>query len=111
MLVESPVDALMTPPPTTDPHPSREKPPESSRLRQRLHEIVFEADTPGGKLFDVVLLVLICLSVVAVCLESVRAIRVGYGGILRVAEWVFTVLFSIEYAVRLCNDRDAVRST
>jgi voltage-gated potassium channel len=52
-------------------------------------------------LFDIVLLIAIGLSVVAVCLESVRAIRVEYGNTLRIAEWVFTILFSIEYVVRL----------
>jgi voltage-gated potassium channel len=102
MLVESSVKDLMTSRlRTTEPDPAREKPQASSQLRQRLHEIVFEADTPEGKFFDVVLLIAICLSVIAVCLESVRAIRVEYGNILRVAEWVFTILFSIEYGVRL----------
>lgn len=70
-------------------------------LRERLHEIVFEADTPAGKVFDVVLLVLILLSVFAICLESVPDIGRRYGTPLRVLEWAFTALFTLEYVVRL----------
>ncbi|MEN8801059.1 MAG: hypothetical protein ABF297_03690, partial [Thiogranum sp.] len=47
--------------------------------RHRMHEIIFEADTPSGKLFDVILLLAISLSVVAVILESVQSIRSIYG--------------------------------
>jgi voltage-gated potassium channel len=94
---------------STDPHPAREKPSPGSKFRERLHEVVFEAETPGGKFFDVVLLVAICLSVAAVCLESVRSIRENYGVVLRVAEWVFTVLFSIEYVLRLIAVRRPLR--
>ncbi len=76
--------------------------------RRRLHEVIFEADTPAGKAFDVALLVAIVLSVTAVCLESVAAIRAAWGPELRVAEWVFTILFSIEYLLRLlCVGRPA----
>ncbi len=69
--------------------------------RQRLHEIIFEADTPAGKAFDVGLLVAIVLSVVAVCLESVADIRLRYGPTLRAIEWGFTILFTVEYVLRL----------
>ncbi len=54
----------------------------SSNLKARLHEIIFEADTPAGKAFDVVLLILIVLSVVAVMLESVASISARYGTLL-----------------------------
>lgn len=70
-------------------------------LRERLHEIVFEADTRAGKAFDVVLLVLIVLSVAAICLESVPDIARRHGATLRALEWAFTGLFTLEYAVRL----------
>lgn len=70
-------------------------------LRERLHEIVFEADTPTGKAFDVVLLVLILGSVLAICLESVPEIGRHHGAELRTLEWVFTALFTFEYVVRL----------
>ena len=69
--------------------------------RERLHEIIFEADTPVGKAFDVALLWAIALSVLAVMLESVRSVREGYGDALRAAEWVFTILFTVEYVLRM----------
>ncbi len=69
--------------------------------RRRLHTVIFEADTPGGKLFDVVLLVLIVLSVLAAMLDSVVSIAERYHELLLTAEWVFTVLFTVEYVLRL----------
>ena len=69
--------------------------------RQRIHEIVFEADTPAGRAFDLALLVSIVASVIAVLLESVEAIRLEHGAWLRAAEWFFTGLFTLEYLVRL----------
>ena len=69
--------------------------------RARLHEIIFEADTPAGKVFDILLILSISASVVAVMLESVSAIGSRYGEILYAAEWVFTIIFSIEYILRL----------
>lgn len=75
--------------------------PAESRWRANLHEWIFEADTRAGKAFDVVLLVLICLSVTAVCLESVQTVRLRYGTMLRAAEWAFTILFTIEYFLRM----------
>lgn len=81
-------------PPDDSPNPPRS-------LRERLYEIIFEAETPAGKQFDVWLLVLICLSVAAVMAESVAGIRQEWAFHLRVAEWVFTGLFTIEYALRL----------
>lgn len=72
-----------------------------SSWRKRLHEIIFYADTPLGKLFDVVLLWLILISVCAVMLESVQEIQQSYGPFLRGFEWFFTVIFSIEYVFRI----------
>ena len=69
--------------------------------RARLHELVFEADTPSGRIFDLVLLAAILLSVAAVCLESVRGIREAYGAELRLVEWTLTIAFTIEYGLRL----------
>jgi voltage-gated potassium channel len=69
--------------------------------RETLHEIIFEADTPAGKTFDVALLVAIALSVLAVSLETVASVEARIGPALRAAEWVFTGLFSIEYVLRL----------
>lgn len=75
--------------------------PGTAPWRAKLHEIIFEAETPGGKAFDFALLVAIVLSVVAVMLESVTSVRARYGAELRVAEWLFTGLFTIEYVLRL----------
>jgi voltage-gated potassium channel len=72
-------------------------------LKRRLHEIIFEADTPAGRAFDVALLVLIVLSIVAVALESVEDVRARIGGALIAIEWAVTVLFTIEYAMRLAS--------
>lgn len=69
--------------------------------RPRLYRIIFEADTPAGKAFDVALIALILLSVVAVLLDSVEAIRLAHGPLLRAAEWAFTVVFTVEYVLRL----------
>lgn len=74
-------------------------------LRQRIHEIIFEADSPAGKLFDAALLVLILASVVVVVLESVASIRTQYGTTLKVLEWGFTLLFTVEYLLRLVSVR------
>ena len=70
-------------------------------LKERLYIIIFEADTFAGKLFDVVLLVAILLSVLAVMLESVVDIKIHYGSLLYKIEWFFTILFSIEYLARI----------
>lgn len=72
-----------------------------SKIRDRIHEVIFEAETFWGKIFDVVLLVAIVLSVIAVMLESVVEIRVNYGKALYIAEWIFTILFTLEYIARL----------
>lgn len=81
--------------------------PEADRQRaawrHRLHEIIFEADTPAGKAFDVALLILIVASVLAVLLESVQEVQQRFGGVLRVAEWGFTIVFTVEYALRLLS--------
>jgi voltage-gated potassium channel len=69
--------------------------------REKLRIIIFEADTPAGKIFDVSLLIAIGLSVAAVMLESVVAIRAAYGWQLRTIEWLFTAIFTVEYILRL----------
>ncbi|MGV3503307.1 MAG: ion transporter [Adhaeribacter sp.] len=71
------------------------------RLRQQLYEIIFKADTPAGKAFDIVLLVVILASVLVVMLESVAALRGKYGPVFLVAEWFFTALFTLELVLRI----------
>lgn len=82
--------------PTPDPANARS-------WRARWHEIIFEADTPAGKAFDIALLVCIVLSVLAVSLESVASVRAEHGRTLRTVEWFFTGLFTLEYLARLAT--------
>ena len=77
--------------------------------RQQIHEIVFEADTPAGKLFDVVLIASIILSVVTVMFDSVADIHAAYGPLLLGIEWAFTLLFTLEYVLRLSSVCQPVR--
>ena len=69
--------------------------------KSKLHEIIYEADTPAGKLFDVVLLIVILLSIVLVMLESVDYIGSTYFSILNSLEWIITILFTLEYIARI----------
>ncbi len=71
--------------------------------RSRLSEIIFGTDTPAGKAFDVLLIWSILFSIVIVILESVHSIRNVYGGILYGIEWFFTIMFTIEYVLRLIS--------
>lgn len=71
--------------------------------KHRLHEIIYEADTSAGKLFDVVLLIAILASIVFVMLESVEPIQKQHGEFLNIAEWVITILFSVEYFLRIIS--------
>ena len=79
--------------------------PPGPTLRHRLYTVIFEADTPAGKAFDLALLALILLSIVAVMLESVAAYRQRFGPQLQAVEWAFTALFTVEYALRLFSVR------
>ncbi len=71
--------------------------------RRKIHEVIFEADTPLGKFFDVSLIVIILCSVFAVMLDSIIAVHKNHGELLRMAEWGFTALFAIEYIFRLIS--------
>ena len=74
---------------------------EESALRQRVREIIFEADTRAGKVFDVMLILCILASVMAVFLDTVPQIHEHFGPLLYAVEWGFTLLFTVEYALRL----------
>lgn len=71
--------------------------------RRRVHEIIFEADTPLGKLFDVSLLVAILISTIAVMLETVKEVEAEWGEELRILEWIITIFFSIEFIARIIS--------
>jgi len=70
-------------------------------LKSLLHEIIYEADTPEGKFFDVLLLFLILLSVFVVMLDSIDVFHENYRYLFDAIEWIITILFSIEYALRI----------
>jgi len=72
-----------------------------STWKSKLHEIIYEADTPAGKLFDVVLLIFILASIILVMLESVSSINNQYADFFNKAEWVITILFTLEYFGRI----------
>jgi voltage-gated potassium channel len=75
--------------------------PSKKSWRSKLYEIIYEADTPEGKLFDVVLLITIIASILLVMLESVNSIDRKYHDILNISEWIITILFSVEYIARI----------
>ncbi len=75
-------------------------------LRDRIRTVIFEAETRAGKAFDIALIVAILASVAAIFLDTIPSVHDRFGGFLYVVEWTFTVLFAIEYLVRLwCIDR------
>jgi voltage-gated potassium channel len=73
----------------------------SAKWKIKAFNIIFKADSPAGKLFDTILLIVIFLSVLAVVLESVAWIRFSYGTYFLLAEWIFTGFFLIEYILRI----------
>ena len=87
-----------------------EQPPlTASSWRRRLHEIVFESETRAGKAFDITLLLSILASVIVVVLDSMAGVRARYGGVLVALEWFFTLLFTVEYMLRLLSVRQPLR--
>jgi len=78
---------------------------QSPTFRERIGVVIFEHDTAAGRLFDVVLLWAVLLSILTVILESVESVRSEHGDTIRIVEWVFTALFSVEYALRTYSAR------
>lgn len=77
--------------------------------KDKLHEIIYEADTPAGKLFDVILLIAILASIILVMLESISSFDVKYHTFLDISEWVITILFSLEYIARIISVRKPLK--
>src|SRR5689334_20726331 len=75
--------------------------PAADPLRAWLWRIIFRSDTPAGRGFDLVLLALIGVSVLVVMLESVDSLRRSYPAAFGALEWAFTIIFTIEYLLRL----------
>lgn len=79
------------------------------KLKKKIFTIIFGTDTPAGKTFDVVLLTLILLSVSVVVLESVRSIRETSPQFFTGVEWVFTIVFTLEYLLRIYSSPNPVK--
>ena len=73
------------------------------KIREKIHEVIFEADTPLGRLFDILLIILILRSLVTVMLESVESINAQFQDVFKVIEWSITVFFSVEYVLRIVS--------
>lgn len=72
-----------------------------SPWKNKLHEIIYEADTPMGKMFDIILFAIIIFSIILIMLESVKSIDAKYHRILLTLEWIVTIFFTIEYIARI----------
>jgi voltage-gated potassium channel len=82
---------------------------EKKDWRFRLHEVIYESNTTAGKTFDVALLIAIFASIMVVMLDSVASLHAQYGELFYMLEWVFTILFTIEYILRLISIRRPVK--
>ncbi len=87
----------------------QDSPLKLSKWRENLHQIIFGAETTAGKAFDVVLIASILVSVLAVMLDSVQSIQARFGDVLYFLEWFFTLLFTVEYVIRLICVRRPTR--
>ncbi|MEN8256909.1 MAG: ion transporter [Thermodesulfobacteriota bacterium] len=87
----------------------RYSPLKLSSWREKLHKVIFGAETKAGKTFDVVLIASILISVVAVMLDSVQTIQARFGTVLYFLEWFFTLLFTVEYIIRIICVRRPIR--
>ncbi len=70
-------------------------------LQKKVYDIIFGTESPAGKRFDLVLIYFIILSVVAVSLDSIGSISLNYKMLLLIAEWFFTIAFTLEYIARI----------
>lgn len=80
-----------------------------SRLRQKIHIVIYGSDTPAGRLFDLCLLGLILLSILLVMLETIKEFDAKYHSILLYLEWSITIIFSIEYLLRIYTTNKPAR--
>ena len=77
------------------------KPAQKTNWKTKLYQIIYEADTPAGKWFDIVLIFAILSSILLVMLESVESFNAKYHNFLDISEWVITILFTLEYFIRI----------
>ncbi|VAW40093.1 Potassium voltage-gated channel subfamily KQT; possible potassium channel, VIC family, partial [hydrothermal vent metagenome] len=83
----------------------REQAVNKNNWRSKIFKIIYHADTPAGKWFDIILIVFIILSVLTIILDSVDELHIKYGDYFYIAEWFFTIIFSLEYILRLISIR------
>lgn len=76
--------------------------------RFKLHEVIYESNTPAGKAFDIGLLIAIFSSIIVVMLDSVIGIHRQYGKLFNIMEWIFAALFTVEYILRLVSIRKPI---
>ena len=70
-------------------------------IKDKIKIVIFGTDTQGGKLFDICLIITIILSIITVMVDSVQDYHIRYGGFLKILEWIFTIIFTIEYILRI----------
>lgn len=75
--------------------------PKKSGIKHTIRDIIFRHDTPSSKAFDIILMVLIIISIILVMLESVEEIRMNHYNLLWTLEWIITIMFTIEYVLRI----------
>lgn len=78
-------------------------------FQSKLHEIIYESNTTAGKIFDISLLVFILASILIVMLDSVDKWHLAYGGFFLAMEWIFTIIFTVEYALRLISIKQPLK--
>ena len=76
-----------------------------SKLKENVKIIIFGTNTKAGKLFDEILIIAITLSIITVLLDSVESYHEQYGNIFYLTEWIFTILFTMEYFLRIYSVR------
>ncbi len=77
--------------------------------RSKIFKIIYHADTPAGKWFDIILIVFIFLSVLTIILDSVNDLHIAYESFFYRLEWFFTIVFTLEYILRLVSIRNPVK--
>ncbi len=84
--------------------------PEDDTLwKKNLYRVIFESNTPAGKSFDIALIITIILSIIVVMLDSVSYYNTLYGNIFYILEWIFTILFTTEYILRIVSVKNPIK--
>ncbi len=77
--------------------------------RSKIFKIIYHSDTPAGKWFDIMLIAFIVISVLTIILDSVNQLHVDYGSVFYILEWFFTIVFTIEYILRIISVRKPIK--